>query len=102
MGVGYRGIKKGERKPIYNWFSHILGHSNHKLSPLLDFLNGASFILFLVFTAWLVYWAYMDTYVREAQGKVTWSFRKKLLVGIIVNTVTYGILWIPTYYYIRD
>lgn len=96
-------LKEYEGRFIY-WVYHIFKDSKPKISPVLEYLNWASFILFLAFTAWLVYWAYMDTYVRKAQGKVTWSFRKKLLIGVIVNTVTYGILWVPTYYvlYMRN
>lgn len=88
---------KAREVKFFHWISYIFGSSKPKISPVLEYLNWASLILFLAFSAWLVYWAYMDTYVREAQGKVTWSFRKKLLIGIIVNTVTYGILRISTY-----
>lgn len=80
-----------------NWFFRLFSDSQPKISPFLEFFNTVSFILFLVFSAWLIYWAYMDTYVRKARGETTWSFRKKFLIGAVVNTVTYGVLWIATF-----
>ena len=79
-----------------SWFVKLFMGSNLKFLPALKFLNDFYFILFLTFTAWLVYWAYMDTYVQTAHGENTWSFGKKVRYGILVNGITFVALWFST------
>jgi len=69
-----------------------------KVYPILDLADTIGFCFFIVFTVWLGYWAYMDTYVRVAHGEIVWSFRKKLVVGLLVNVITYILLTFLTSY----
>jgi hypothetical protein len=89
-------LKIGEEK-LDNWFFRLFSDAHPKVSPVLEFFNTVSFILFLAFSVWLIYWAYMDTYVRTARGERTWSFSKKCLFGALVNTVTYIVLYVATF-----
>lgn len=61
---------------LLNAFFRLILGSQPKVSPLLEFLNTLSLLVFLLFSAWLVYWVYMGTYVRKARGEMIWSFKK--------------------------
>lgn len=89
LALVYLKIAEGK---LDNWFVRFFSGPQPQISPLLEFLNTVSFVLFLAFSAWLIYWAYMDTYVRKARGESTWSFRKKVFIGAFVNVVTYLVL----------
>lgn len=79
-------------KQLNNWFIRLFIDAPPKLHPVLDFVDSVMFLLFLVFSTWLIYWAYMDTYVRRAHGEKTWSFPKKFIFGVVVNAVIYSAL----------
>ena len=93
--MALKHLEAFEKKWFYR-LSHLFGDKPPNVSPLLEFLNTVSFVIFLAFTAWLVYWAYMDTYVRTAQGESTWTFRNKVFLGVLVNAITYALLRITT------
>ena len=85
-----------------NWFIRLFIDTPPKLHPLLYLFNSVMFFLFLVFSIWLVYWAYMDTYVERARGKDVWSFRKKFIFGLIFNVAVYQALSITTPYLVAN
>lgn len=76
----------------------LCGSSGVKVSTVLKFVNGISFLIFIVFSAWLLYWAYMDTYVRKARGESSWAFSKKVALGAGVNLCIYVSLALATNY----
>jgi hypothetical protein len=91
-----RKVEAGEQM-CDNWFMQWLcGSAGLRVSTILSFLNLVSLMAFSVLSAWLVYWAYMDTYVRKARGENSWSFSKKLVVGACINLCIYGALRLAT------
>lgn len=80
---------------IYRVFNDL---PTQRVSPLLELINSLSFIVFIAFSLWLLYWAYMDTYVRRTRGESTWSFPKKVTVGLLANVFIYFALTKITQY----
>jgi hypothetical protein len=82
-----------------NWLMRWLcGSEGLKISTILYFLNGIAFILFIVLSVWLIYWAHMDTYVRKARGENSWTFSKKIAFGTCINLCIYVALRMATEY----
>ena len=97
-GIALEKVEAGEQM-CDNWFMWWLcGSEGLKISTILNFLNVISFILFMVLSIWLIYWAYMDTYVRRARGENSWPFSKKLAFGACINLCTYVALRLATNY----
>lgn len=66
-----------------------------KLSPLIQLMglqSLISLILSLIPCCYILYWTYMDTYVRKARGEVVLPFYKKLIFLILINSITYFLL----------
>ncbi len=91
-GIALEKVEASEQM-CDSWFlSWICGSQGPRVSTILSFLNLVSFLIFLAFSAWLVYWAHMDTYVRRSRGEDSWPFPKKLLLGACLNLGIYLVL----------
>lgn len=97
-GIALEKVKASEQM-CDNWLMWWLcGSERLKISAILSFLNGISFFIFIVLSGYLVYWAYMDTFVRRARGEKSWPFSKKLVFGASINLCIYVALRLATNY----
>lgn len=88
-------IRSMETK-LDNWFARMLFGSGSpiKASLYIEWANSFTLVLSLLVYCWLLYWAYMDTYVRRAQGQAVLPFHKKLMLLALINGCTYALLTI--------
>lgn len=66
-----------------------------RLSPIIELIslqNLIFLILSLIPCCYILYWTYMDTYVRKARGEVVLPFYKKLIFLIAINAIIYLLL----------
>ena len=72
------GLFKGEPPP--------------KVYPIVYAIDTIGLIAFLIGLVYVIYWIYADCYCESVETNTKMSFKKQLLIALLVNIVTYGAL----------